>query len=223
MKNYSEFVNFSAPSSPLPNTEEGGCTRSKVPNREKVSLENIKTWTTHYHELLKNNKTWAPKVVINDKVSLFQGDITKLEVDAIVNAANECLLGGGGGKLLLFVEFVSYFLYIPLVLLIILVDGAIHKAAGNELLAECKTLEGCDAGDSKITGGYKLPAKCKLNSLFVRIVLKVGKSMEDQLLLQTAYLICFIVNLLNHSCRDAIYFLFIFRCNSHGWTSWREA
>jgi len=143
-----------------------------------LNISNILTWSQYATLYISNfsgskmDTPYNPSEVLNDKISIQQADITRISADTIVNAANSSLRGGGG------------------------VDGAIHDAAGPELLKECISLKGCATGDAKITKGYKLPAK--------NVIHTVGPIGEKPKALISCYIQC--LNLAKYNnCKTIVF------------------
>ncbi|XP_059201590.1 ADP-ribose glycohydrolase MACROD1 isoform X2 [Centropristis striata] len=127
-----------------------------------VPLDDISVWTpTAVSDGAEKTTKYTRNKLLDKKISLYSGDITMLEIDAIVNAANKTLLGGGG------------------------VDGAIHRAAGPLLKKECASLHGCETGESKISCGYGLPAKYVIHT--VGPIAHGGVGEEEKKALRSCY------------------------------------
>lgn len=137
---------------------------------DHLALEKVPVWTPTGAQSAKAH--YKINDALSQKISLFRGDITKLEIDAIVNAANKTLLGGGG------------------------VDGAIHRGAGPLLRKECATLGGCETGEAKITGAYGLPAKYVIHTVGPIAIGGVGE--KERSGLQDCYLNCLNAAVENH-------------------------
>jgi O-acetyl-ADP-ribose deacetylase len=139
-------------------------TRRKRYNVKPVTIDKVVSWDKYPKGFTANPKSkFKVNDEINKKVAIFSGSVVHMEVDGIVNAANEALRGGGG------------------------VDGATHAAAGGKLKQEGIVIGGCDPGDVKITRGYNLPAKYVLNAVAPR---GIGKNRENEPLLESCYRKC---------------------------------
>ncbi|XP_016149208.1 O-acetyl-ADP-ribose deacetylase MACROD1-like isoform X1 [Sinocyclocheilus grahami] len=168
-------LNLDSESSDWKEAKKKLCSMDKEKRREMyrvdfIPLEKIPVWSP------SGDSSCKPRYKVNEelnrKISLFRGDITKLEIDAIANAANKTLLGGGG------------------------VDGAIHRGAGPLLRKECGTLNGCETGEAKITGAYGLPAKHVIHTVGPIVHDSVGESEEQAL--RNCYYTCLHTAIKNH-------------------------
>uniref|UniRef100_A0A671KZ77 O-acetyl-ADP-ribose deacetylase MACROD1-like n=1 Tax=Sinocyclocheilus anshuiensis TaxID=1608454 RepID=A0A671KZ77_9TELE len=168
-------LNLDSESSDWKEAKKKLCSMDKEKRREMyrvdfIPLEKIPVWSP------SGDPSCKPRYKVNEelnrKISLFSGDITKLEIDAIANAANKTLLGGGG------------------------VDGAIHRGAGPLLRKECGTLNGCETGEAKITGAYGLPAKHVIHTVGPIVHDSVGEREEQAL--RNCYYTCLHTATKNH-------------------------